>query len=78
MNLEEYFSTPEDVRMAYSMLKNANCVPPEVQLMNEVSQLQHAVAQAPDVTTRHSLQRRLVACQTQLAIVQEWRRFRRT
>ncbi len=77
LNLEEYFSAPEDMRMAYSILKNANCVPAEVQLMNDVSRLKHAVAQAPDTTTRQSLQRKLSDSQTELAIVLEGRRLRR-
>ena len=36
LSLEEYFSTPEDLRMAYSVLKNANCRPLEVELLNEI------------------------------------------
>ena len=44
LNLEEYFSTPEDLRMAFSILKNANCAPVEVEPLNEVSRLQHAIA----------------------------------
>lgn len=71
LSLEEYFSTPEDVRMAYSVLKNANCSPPEVQLMAEVSRLAQAVAQATDPAARQSLQRELADRQTELAILQE-------
>lgn len=77
LNLEEYFSAPEDMRMAYWLLKNANCVPAEVQLMNDVSRLKHAVAQAPDATTRQPLQRTLLDRQMELAIVLERRRLRR-
>jgi hypothetical protein len=77
LNLEEYFSAPEDMRMAYWILKNANCVPAEVQLMNDVSRLKHAVAQARDATTRQSLQRTLLDLQMELAIVLERRRLRR-
>ena len=77
LNLDDYFATPEDVRMAYSILKNANCPPPEVQLMAEVSRLEQAVRQAPDANTRQSLQRELTNRQTELAIVQERQRRRR-
>src|SRR6185369_17030418 len=31
LNLDEYFSAPEDLRMAYSILRSANCAPVEVQ-----------------------------------------------
>jgi hypothetical protein len=73
LNLEEYFSTPEEVRMAYSMLKSANCVPAEVELLNQVSRLERAVAQTADVTARESLRRELTHRRTQLAIVFEHR-----
>ena len=76
LNLEEYFSTPEEVRMAYSILKNANCAPAEVQLLNEVSRLERSIAQTTDVTARASLQRELTNRRTELAVVFE-RRSRR-
>ena len=71
LNLDEYFSTPEDIRMAYSVLKNANCSPPEVQLMSEVSRLERAVAQTPDPVVRQSLQQELANRRTELAMLQE-------
>ena len=57
LDLEEYFNTPEDLRMAFSILKNANCAPPEVEMMKEVSSLEHAIAEASDAATRKPLQR---------------------
>ena len=76
LNLEEYFNTPEDLRMAFSILKNANCAPAEVVLMKEVSRLEHAIAEASDAPTKQELQRTLADCRTQLAITLE-RRARR-
>ncbi|CEF48799.1 unnamed protein product [uncultured bacterium] len=73
LNLEDYFSTPEDLRMAYSILRNAHCAPAEVELLNEVSRLERAVAEAADATERQSLQRALMDRQTQLAVVLEHR-----
>jgi len=73
LNLEDYFSTPEELRMAFSILKNANCAPAEVELLSEVSRLQQAVAEAPDAAARQDLQRALVQRQTQLAIALERR-----
>ena len=52
LDLEEYFNTPEDLRMAFSILKNANCAPPEVEMLKEVSRLQHAIAEAFGRTSR--------------------------
>lgn len=39
LNLEDYFSAPEDLRMAYSILKNVNCRPAEVELLNEIARV---------------------------------------
>ena len=44
---EEYFATPEDRRMAYSILKNANCVPEEVALLNDIAALTTASTYRP-------------------------------
>ena len=73
LSLEEYFNTPEEVRMAYSILKGANCAPAEVELLNEISRLERALAQTADVTARQSLQRNLANRRTELAIVFEHR-----
>jgi hypothetical protein len=73
LSLEEYFNTPEELRMAYSVLKNANCRPMEVELLNEIARLEQAVAAAPDVPSREPLQRELAHRRTELAILLERR-----
>jgi hypothetical protein len=73
LNLEEYFSTPGELRMPYSILKNANCAPAEVELLIEISRLERAVAQTSDATALESLQRALTNRRTQLAILFEHR-----
>jgi len=79
LNLEEYFSTPEDLRMAYSILKSANCAPVEVELVSEIARLERALAHNEDPSTRKILQRTLTDRQTQLAVMLERRsRSRRT
>jgi len=64
---------PEDLRMAYSILKNAKCTPAEVELLNEVSRLKHAIAETSEAATKQELQRVLVDRQTQLAMMLERR-----
>lgn len=39
LDLTAYFETPEDMRMAYSALKNAGIVSPEVELLQEIAAL---------------------------------------
>src|SRR5262245_52899120 len=73
LNLEEYFSTPEDLRMAFSILKNANCAPAEVELMKEVSRLEQAIVEASDPATTLELHRTLAHRRTELAIALERR-----
>ena len=74
LNFEEYFSAPADLRMAYSLLKNANCTPVEVELLNEAARLRQAIAAATDVATKQELERRLANQQTRLAMLLERRR----
>ena len=39
LDLRAYFETPEDLRMAYSILKSNNFVPEEVELLKEIDAL---------------------------------------
>lgn len=71
LDFEEYFSAPAEMRMAFSILKNANCVPAEVDLLNEVARLQEAIAAAPDDARKQDLRRTLADRRMQLAIVLE-------
>jgi len=73
LNLEEYFQTPDELRMAFSILKNANCAPAEVELLKEISRLAQAVAETSDAAARQELQRTLAHRQTKLAIALERR-----
>src|SRR5689334_21167105 len=73
LNLEEYFSTPEDLRMAFSILKNANCAPAEVEMMKDVSRLERVIAETSDAVTKHELQRTFAHRRIELAIALEHR-----
>ena len=73
LSLDEYFSVPEDLRMAYSVLKSANCRPVEVELLNEIARLEQAIAAATDPAAREALQRELANRRTELAILLERR-----
>src|SRR5262245_17620442 len=73
LNLDEYFSAPADLRMTYSILKNANCTPVEVELLNECARLKQAIAACTDPATKQELGRALVDQQTRLAMLLERR-----
>jgi len=48
LDLNEYFDTPEDIRLGYTLLKNAGYVPEEVQLLNQIEELKTKLKQAKD------------------------------
>jgi hypothetical protein len=44
IDLSTYFETPEDLRMAYSILKSNNFVPEEVEILKEIDDLKRRLA----------------------------------
>jgi len=59
IDLDAYFATPADIRLAYSVLKSNDYVPEEVSMLNEVAELRARVAAEPDDTTAATLKQRL-------------------
>jgi hypothetical protein len=59
LDLEEDSHIPPELRMAYKILKNASCLPPELALRQEVLQLQDLVAAMPDEAEKLKQMRRL-------------------
>lgn len=77
LDLEEYFRTPEDVRLAYSVLKNANCLPEEVELRNEIVRLDHARSMATDDMDRRHIEREIADRTLRLNLIADQNRRRR-
>ena len=59
LNLDEYFETPEDLRMAYSILKNADTPPEEIGLLREIAELRERIAGERDPARQAALRRDL-------------------
>ncbi len=59
LNLDDYFNTPEDLRLAYSLLKNANFLPEEAALLKEIAELEEQIPQASDPEKRKALQKEI-------------------
>jgi hypothetical protein len=55
VDLEAYFQTPEDLRLCYSMLKNADFVPEEVQILKDIDSLRQKLSSCTDAEERKSL-----------------------
>jgi len=43
LNLDDYFAAPEDIRVGYTLLKNNEFVPPEVELLKEIGILREKI-----------------------------------
>ena len=48
IDLRAYFETPEDLRMAYSMLKSNNFVPEEVEMLKDIEALKKRLEASSD------------------------------
>jgi DnaJ homologue, subfamily C, member 28, conserved domain len=70
LELESYFQTPESLRMAYSMLKGAEFVPEEVQLMQEIDAAKEELNSCAD-GKRSQLEREILEKQLSLAVLLE-------
>ena len=50
---------PEDLRLAYKVLKNADCLPPEIELKKEIARTEDLLANMHDVAERYSMLKKL-------------------
>jgi hypothetical protein len=57
VNLDAYFSTPEELRAGYAVLKSAGVIPEEAQLLREINELKERLAACRDGDERESLRR---------------------
>ena len=59
LDLEAYFATPEELRAAYAVLKNAGVAPEEVRLLREIDALRGRREASTDPAERARLGREL-------------------
>lgn len=59
LDLDEYFRWPEDLRLAYSLIKNSGHVPEEVELLREIADLKRRLANSTDARTRKEIVQRI-------------------
>jgi len=53
LDLEDDRHIPEDLRMAHKVLKNADCLPPEVQLLKEIRTTEDLLAGMTDTAQQY-------------------------
>src|SRR5215831_8576161 len=78
LDLDEYFATPEDLRVSFSVLKNARVLPREVELLKEIESLKKAIAAASSFEDKLRLRRELNDALLQYDVIMDrYRRSRR-
>ena len=55
LNLVDDSGVPEDLRLAYKILKNADCLPPELEARKEIRQMEDLLENIPDEKERYKL-----------------------
>lgn len=71
IDLSAYFDTPEDVRMAYSMLKSAGMTSREVELLNEIAELKQVHAGILDEGKKKKLHKEIEQKQIEFSLMLE-------
>jgi hypothetical protein len=59
LDLYEDQHIPEDLRLAYKILKNADCLPPEIELKKEILRTEDLLANVQDVAQRYKILKKL-------------------
>ena len=66
LDLDDDPLVPEDLRVAYRILKNAGYVPPEVEALKDISQLEKLVLESRDDAARSRAARKLALLKTRI------------
>lgn len=69
LDLDAYFATPADLRLGYSVLKSAKCVPPEVELMKEIEELKTRLENISENADRQSIEKQIEAKRLKLRLM---------
>ena len=59
LNLDDYFNTPEDVRMGFSILKSNDFVPEEIERLKEIAELRERLKTETDPEEKQALEKSL-------------------
>lgn len=52
-------NVPEELRLAYKILKNAECLPPEIELKKEITRIEDVLAGMTDTAERYRILKKL-------------------
>ncbi len=71
IDLTSYFETPEDVRVAQAVLKNAGITPLEVQLLKEIAELRQILTVVVDERKKDETQKQIQEKQIEFNLMME-------
>ena len=71
IDLTAYFDTPEEVRLAYSILKNAGMVPREVELLKEITELKQMESALVEEKKRIEIRKEIEKKQIEFGLMME-------
>ena len=77
LDLDAYFNTPEDLRMAFAMLKSNEFVPEEVEIFREIGQLDERIQACTDEGERETLTAKREDRRLKLTLLLDARRRKR-
>ena len=71
IDLTEYFDTPEEVRLANSMLKNAGMTSREVDLLKEIAELRQVLVALVEEKKKEEITRQIQQKQIEFSLMME-------
>ena len=77
LDLDAYFNTPEDLRMAFAMLKSNEFVPEEVEIFREIAELDERITASEDEEERARIKATRDERRLKLALLLDARRRKR-
>jgi len=77
LDLDAYFATPEDMRMAFAMLKSNDFVPDEIEKLNELARLKESLKSCTDDAEKLALTKKINELGLAITILLEQRKRKR-
>ena len=71
IDLSSYFETPEEVRLAQSVLKNAGMTSPEVEILKEIAELRQIQEAVTDEAKKQEIRKRIEQKQMEFNLMME-------
>jgi hypothetical protein len=59
LNLEDLSGVPEELKLSYKILKNADCLPPEIEIKKEIHKTEDLLAGMDDTAEKYKVMKKL-------------------